>query len=455
MLSFPSAGVRSLRQILTYAVVLCCQGAVLAGAAAGCRVLRFDRQQAALPESRVQSSLSRDEAHLLEASQRFPLAEYLAACEEAMGPAPVVSCQDVSPYDYGATDVVNGTALCARPSLNNPAHACVPGTGVARYSSVHTVSGQAQAVDWVLICSKVLPDPVPMRFHSIDFIGYNRATGDACFFKNAEVNVARIKLEGKNLASLDGANLAPLSRRTDAAGRLEAERSWSMPFGTAGNCTTCHGNGPWLRSYVHRGLKAKDGQPVVPQRIVGQPGPYRIVARERLRDAAQGYLANDAHPVVRANPSKQWDPRWLANPRVVASCGSCHAVADEHYCGINVKAAYGIMDGDTAQLRRFSEQLIRPEGGGGAEPGATQVRRTSLDSAHSWHRRMHPAAASKGTAEGAMLDQVLAEIDACCARPEAPQCRWLSPDAYIAEIYPATGPGVPAPSGRGALPRSP
>ena len=191
------SGVAHFRQRLqSPGLALCCLASLLSVLLAGCRVLRFDRQIKVSPESRAAStfSLSRGEAHLLEAGQRFPLSEYLASCEEALGPAPAVSCQDAAPYHYGVTAVVDGVDKCARPNLNNPLHAFVPGTGVARYSSVLVVSGQAQPVDWVLICCKVLPDPVPMRFHAIDFIGYNRAPGDTCFFKNAEVNVPPLTL---------------------------------------------------------------------------------------------------------------------------------------------------------------------------------------------------------------------------------------------------------------------
>lgn len=216
------------------------------------------------------STLNRDEAQLVEGSRLYPLEDYLKDCEAALGPAPQLSCEDAVPYDYGQTREEDGRLMCARPTLNNPLHACVPGTAVARYTRTLSLGGSDQNVDWVMICIKILPDAVDQRFHNIDVIGYNRSTGDTCFFKSAELGVDHVRLGETRLISINGAALSPLTREAvQKAAQRREKLSWAMPFGTAGNCTTCHANGPWLRSFVHRGLKGADGQPAVPKRHVG------------------------------------------------------------------------------------------------------------------------------------------------------------------------------------------
>lgn len=377
--------------------------------------------------------LSRDEQHLLEASRIYPLAEYLQDCEQALGIAPALSCSDAVPYDYGVLEhakTSGGLDMCAHPTLNNPMHSCVPGTGVARYTATLTGSSGPETVDWILICSKVLPDPKPNRYHALDVIGYNRTSGQTCFFKNAEAEAERVTIDGKKLYSIDGSKLSPLTAQgTVASIRAGSRQSWAMPFGTAGNCTTCHSNGPWLRSFVHRGLKGPDGQPLVPARKAKAPEPYRIVGKERLRQAAGDFVASDAHHTLRTDPKNHWDPRWLANTRVTETCGACHTVGNEHYCEINVKAAYGDMNSETRQIQDFSRRLItrnelanRPQNSAGG---------TQVVSAEAWHRSLHRAGP---LADPKHLSSVLGEIRSCCDTPHRPECQWLTPESYKARL---------------------
>lgn len=156
------------------------------------------------------------------------------------------------------------------------------------------------------------------------------------------------------------------------------------------------------------------------------------MGQARLRQGSGKFVAADAHPAVRADPTKKWDPRWLANDSVVTTCGNCHAIADEHYCEINVKAAFGERQSDTAQIRTFYHHLLSADtdpADGAKTLSKPASRARGEKTALGWHRDMLQG--GRGTlSDERRLDAVLTEIYDCCAHPLKESCRWLPPDTY-------------------------
>jgi hypothetical protein len=200
-----------------------------------------------------------------------------------------------------------------------------------------------------MICQKVLPDPQAQRFHSIDLIGHNRKSGETCFFKNSFPSERRVTIQGKTFPGFDGTQF--LASLNDPA---KAEEDWSMPYGTAGNCTTCHGSHPFLRTVVLSGLKTAEGQPVLPP--VRRDTPYKVTAAERLRQAAGAYRATDAHPTFRGQQDL-WLPRRIKTEETERTCASCHSVGPENHCEIVLGPAFGILSSKSAQVKVYEKSL--------------------------------------------------------------------------------------------------
>ncbi|MEQ1502367.1 MAG: hypothetical protein ABMB14_09055 [Myxococcota bacterium] len=219
---------------------------------------------------------------------------YTAACEEALGPVPPLSCDDVDPVPQSAT-LADGTVVplvdrgdrvpdgsCDRPSIFS---GCVPGS---RAGVVENATGAR----FYLLCRVRRADAPEGLYDDIALLGRDEADGTTCMWGAPEDGAWR-----------DGAALPK-------PGSADDDGFWAEPEALAGiACRSCHdGNGIVVTPWIAANLPPTD-----------PAGPMTLRFAEALAaidpDAGRGHGFGPIEPTTRADPGRsRRTPRLIDAP---------------------------------------------------------------------------------------------------------------------------------------------
>lgn len=237
-------------------------------------------------------------------------AGYLAACEEALGPWPVMSCKDAVEVPITVTDAdgtrvvrsladLEGGIRCDRASIGG----CAPGTRIGA-----TVN--ERGATFAFGCRNYDDD---LAFDQINVIATLPGDGATCFF---DTHAGEQRFLGTTVLPRPGS-----AEDTDRFG----DPFW-RPFEElqGSPCLQCHDNDAILRNpWVEQTGVLPTGDP---------DGPYWLVAHEEL-------MEGDA----------LWQPpRMLADPDA-APCLACHRLGERRSCTLALEAVGRVPRGLTTR----------------------------------------------------------------------------------------------------------
>lgn len=235
-------------------------------------------------------------------------------CRSVLGPLPKINCHaaPILPIYLDGKEVTYETGIyyhggkatswqslkrCDNPSVVNDG-SCEPNSrlGVTRSGNV----------EWLHLCRTLTKqESTSPRYSFVNLIGYNRATGETCFFDATSVS------DGVDVPTPGGAG------PNDAAGRKRATAFW-RPGNVGTTCIQCHNqNGPWIVT-PH----------VAYSRLFGGNGPdlFPAIDRQKKKSPGAAYRVLGVGPVHHTAQAVQ--PKG-EDGGPDTTCTKCHAISSK------------------------------------------------------------------------------------------------------------------------------
>lgn len=279
----------------------------------GCKKL-FEKQ------STLKSAGQSSQANLKsyeKVAERFGLltfGEYVSACQSQVSPdIPGVDCEAMT--DIPLVSVLNDDKI---PLWVNGLE--TDGWDALSEQKIMIketeVKGTKSETLWIALCGKLKENPNDHESYRIAMLGYNKTTGNTCFFQSP------FSMKGSKLSS---------PQTPEQLAQSAGAETWLSPMELAWKhkdsqaCVTCHETRPIIRSkavaFANFRKMATKMQLTLPAAFPTQEIPllspnykYQVVKQDRLNDLYNG--------------SSIWTPKIPVAPAVVNGCQKCHTAVN-------------------------------------------------------------------------------------------------------------------------------